>query len=298
MGEMVMECLLLCHEKKAEKPFYLKEFDLRIYTMEELCYCLYKNVHMLDRHIMKEQLCMFLQKELGFERLAAELRQMIETKQGLEKFVLAILEVSGLFLKEELENIGTELREIEGKSSLFRKKARGDYYLEHAKYAKALYEYQQILETEFEGCMAETITEEMSLGDRELLEYKSNVIHNMGTVYARLFSFEEAARYFYKSYEMTKDNESLESYLMALHMYLPREQYIERVTSEMIAQDVALGVEEKFRIVIEEGARQEDKCRSKKIFEQKTLGNVMEYYEEVDAVLEKYKEDYKESMML
>ena len=101
-----------------------------------------------------------------------------------------------------------------------------------------------------------------------------------------------------KLFEMTKDNESLESYLMALHMYLPREQYIERVTSEMIAQDVALGVEEKFRIVIEEGARQEDKCRSKKIFEQKTLGNVMEYYEEVDAVLEKYKEDYKESMML
>lgn len=291
-----MECLLLCHEKKAEKPFYLKEFDLKIYTIEELCYCLYKNVHMLDRHIMKEQLCMFLQKELGFEHLAMELRHMIETKQGLEKFVLAILEESGFFLEQELQSIGRELQEIEGKSSLFRKKTRGDYYLEHEKYAKALLEYQQILETEFGECRVETITEDISLGDRELLEYKSSVIHNIGIVYARLFSFEEAARYFYKSYEIAKDSESLESYLIALHMYLPREQYIERVTNEMIAQDVALGVEEKFRIVIEGQAGLEGRKRHREIFEQKTIGNVMEYYEEVDGVLEKYKEDYRESM--
>ncbi len=293
-----MECLLLCHEKKAEKPFYLKEFDLKIYTIEELCYCLYKNVHMLDRHIMKEQLCMFLQKELGFEHLAMELRHMIETKQGLEKFVLAILEESGFFREQELQSIGRELQEIEGKSSLFRKKARGDYYLEHEKYSKALLEYQQILETEFGECKAETVTEDISLGDRELLEYKSGVLHNIGTVYARLFSFEMAARYFYRAYEITKDSESLEGYLIALHMYLPRDEYIERVTKELIIQDVALAVEEKFRIVMEGQDKQESRRRNREIFEQKTLGNVMEYYEEVDGVLEKYKEDYKESMTI
>ena len=81
-------------------------------------------------------------------------------------------------------------------------------------------------------------------------------------------------------------------------MYLPRDEYIERVTKELIIQDVALAVEEKFRIVMEGQDKQESRRRNREIFEQKTLGNVMEYYEEVDGVLEKYKEDYKESMTI
>ena len=73
-GETEMGRMLICHDKKAENPLYMKEFELHIYAIEELCFCLNKNLHMLDNHIMKEQLCSFLEQELELPQLAAHLR--------------------------------------------------------------------------------------------------------------------------------------------------------------------------------------------------------------------------------
>lgn len=47
----------LCRAKAAKHPFYIESIDINIYTIEELCFYLWKNVSLLDESILNEKLC-------------------------------------------------------------------------------------------------------------------------------------------------------------------------------------------------------------------------------------------------
>ncbi|MBQ4530319.1 MAG: hypothetical protein IJA36_06885 [Lachnospiraceae bacterium] len=275
MGRMI-----ICHKKKAEIPLYIKEFELHIYTIEELCFCLKKNLHMLDDNIMKENLCIFLEKELELKELAEYLRKIIEKQEGLAVFVGAIMKYTGYLRKEEIIFLEAELKEVEGKSSVVRRKAKADFLLEHKKYAKAVREYNAIL-TE------EEIEEE---------KIRGNIYHNLGTIYARLFFFKEAAEFYQKAYENNRDKESYECYLMALHMYLPKEEYVKRVAEELVTEEDALFIEKKLEQMVLEEKESPKREEIKEILKYKELGYVQEYYHGLDKIFSGYQQDYKVSM--
>lgn len=44
----------LCRAKAAKHPFYIESIDINIYTIEELCFYLWKNVSLLDESILNE----------------------------------------------------------------------------------------------------------------------------------------------------------------------------------------------------------------------------------------------------
>lgn len=272
--------MLICHGKKAETPLYMKEFELHIYTIEELCYCLNKNLHMLDNHIMREQLCMFLEKELDMAELATHLRKVIENQEGLAKFVRSIMKYTGYLSEEELEFLEAELKEVEGKSSAVRRKAKADFFLENGKYAKAIKEYEEILSKE-------------ELEDDRM---EGNLYHNMGTAYGRLFYFKEAAEFFWKAYEKNQDMDSYESYLCALHMYLPKEEYIKKVTEEMVSEEVALALENKLYATMEKEKTSEERRYVSEILNYKDAGRVQDYYKGIDELIDGYKQEYRGSM--
>lgn len=272
--------MLICHDKKAENPLYMKEFELHIYAIEELCFCLNKNLHMLDNHIMKEQLCSFLEQELELPQLAAHLRKVIENQEGLAKFVRSIMKYTGYLSDDELVFLEAELKEVEGKSTVVRRKAKADFYLENGKCAKAIKEYEEILAEE----------------EMENLTMEANLYHNMGTAYGRLFFFREAAEFFLKAYEKSQDMESYECYLSALHMYLPKEEYIKRVTEEMVAEEVALALEQKLQRTMEQERTSEERKKVLEVLKCKELGQVQAYYKGMESLIEGYKQEYKGSM--
>lgn len=275
MGRMI-----ICHKKKAKTPFYIKEFEIHIYTIEELCFCFRKNLHMLDNNIMKENLCVFLEKELELKELADTLRNIIEKQQGLAAFVGTVMKHTGYLQEEERIFLESELKEVEGKSSVIRRKAKADFLLEHKKYAKAVREYIAIL-------VEEEIEEENIVGD---------VFHNLGTIYARLFFFKEAAEFYQKAYEHNQDKESYECYLMALHMYLPKEEYVKRVAEELVTEKDALSVEKKIEQLITEEKESPKRREIKEILKYRELGYVQEYYRGLDRIFSGYQQDYKASM--
>lgn len=272
--------MLICHGKKAETPLYMKEFELHIYAIEELCFCLNKNLYMLDNHLMREQLCMFLEKELELSELAAHLRKVIENQEGLAKFVRSIMKYTGYLNEDELIFLEAELKDVEGKSSVVRRKAKADFFLENGKCAKAIKEYEEILANE----------------EMEDVTMEGNLYHNMGTAYGRLFFFKEAAEFFMKAYEKNQDKESYESYLFALHMYLPKEEYIKRVTEEMVTEEVALALEQKIQKTMEQEKNSEERRKVIEILNNKELGRVQEYYKGMEQLIEGYKQEYKGSM--
>lgn len=275
MGRMI-----ICSGKKAETPLYMKEFQISVSTIEEICYCFKKNLHMLDKNIMKEQICSFIEQELGMEALAKQLRAVIEHQEGLSAFVRCIMESVGYLSEEELLYLEAELKEVEGKSSLVRRKAKADFLLEHKKYAKAVMEYNNILREEI-------LEDEKITGD---------IYHNLGTAYSRMFYFDKAAKYYQMAYEKNKDEESYESYLLALHMHLPKEEYVKAVTEEMVSEEMALALEQRLgQALIDENDSPKRK-RMNEILKYRQLGYIQEYYWALEKILDEYKQEYRESM--
>lgn len=275
-----MDRVLICQGKKAEKPYRFLEFELNIYTIEELCYCLQKNLHMLDETIMREQLCQFVETELALPNLAMKLRKTIENREGLLGFVSTIMRETGYVTEERLQQLAISLKEVEGKSSLLRRKARADFCLENKWYQKALSEYQAILREE----------------PFEKEEEKAAIYHNIGTVYARLFFFKEAEKYYARAYALDENKESLRCYLQALHMYLPREEYIKRVTEEMVSEKDALKTEQTLAEVLPEVEECEKQKRREQVQEYRRKGDIPRYYEELEQCFEEYKQEYRNGM--
>ena len=85
-----MSGYILCQVKKAEKPFYIENISKNIYSIEELCYYLYNNLYLVDRSLISNKLCTWLDEELKLPKLAAKLRPFIGKEAGLEEILYPI----------------------------------------------------------------------------------------------------------------------------------------------------------------------------------------------------------------
>ena len=59
-----MGSLILCHKKRAKRPFEISRVHMRIYTIEELCYYICNNLYLIDYTIVNERLCRWIGDEL------------------------------------------------------------------------------------------------------------------------------------------------------------------------------------------------------------------------------------------
>ena len=76
--------LVLCHEQHAAHPYEISRIHCKIYTIEELCYYLCNNLYLIDYTIMNEQLCNWLDEELGLSALSEQLREMMQMHGSVE----------------------------------------------------------------------------------------------------------------------------------------------------------------------------------------------------------------------
>ena len=65
-----MGSLILCHDRHATHPYEITRIHCKIFTIEELCYYLCNNLYLIDYTIMNEQLCTWLEEEIGMPELA------------------------------------------------------------------------------------------------------------------------------------------------------------------------------------------------------------------------------------
>ena len=57
-----MGSIILCHKKKARRPYEITRVHRKIYTIEELCFFLCNHLYLIDYTIMNEQLCDWLEE--------------------------------------------------------------------------------------------------------------------------------------------------------------------------------------------------------------------------------------------
>lgn len=191
MGE-----LILCSRQMAAMPYYIEEVSLNVYSLEELSYYIEQNLCLMKQDFMSEELCLWVEQELGMTETAQTLRE-IQSGGTLSEFVFCLLSASGYCNAAMLENIRHTLQELEHISAFECGKIRADRYLENRKYVSAIYEYRRLLREE-------------PAAEQDL---KGAVWHNLGTAYARMFLFDRAAECYTYAYETGKNEESLRACL-------------------------------------------------------------------------------------
>ena len=135
--------LILCHDKHATHPYEITRIHCRIFTMEELCYYLCNNLYLIDYTIMNEQICNWLEEEIGMKDLADQLRDVLRLRGSVEKFVLTILKASRIYRDPEMIRIQNVLEHLKNQKDIERQKYKGDNLLESGEIEEAILVYQE-----------------------------------------------------------------------------------------------------------------------------------------------------------
>ena len=92
-----MAGLILCKSKKARSPYCIESTGVRVYTLEELCYYLYYNIHLLGSSWINEKLLVWLNEELTLRKLAEDLEQVMKKGGSLKEMISLIMKESSYF---------------------------------------------------------------------------------------------------------------------------------------------------------------------------------------------------------
>lgn len=206
-----MGSLILCHDKHAVHPYEITRIHCKIFTMEELCYYLCNNLYLIDYTIMNEQLCVWLEDDIGMKELAEHLRDVIRMRGTVEKFVLTILKSSGIYKEPEMIRIQNVLERLKNQKDIERQKYKGDNLLESGEIEEAILVYQAILNQELDESVDP--------------KFYGKIYASLGSAYGRLFLYQEAARMYDRAYQICEDPKLLKPYLYASYKYMSMEEY-------------------------------------------------------------------------
>lgn len=214
--------LILCSHSIAAMPYYIDKVSLNVYSLEELCYYIQNNLYLIEADFVCEDLCIWIERELLDKELAQALRKVMYENGTLVEFVCLVLQSCCYCTQEEIEQIVTVLEELQGKSPFECGKARADRYMDNERYVKAAQEYQNLLSME-EECNQNSVL-------------KGDIWHNLGTSYARLFLFDEAAVCYWTAYECSHKKESLAS-CMAACSFAKNHKFLKKYKEEQKMSD-------------------------------------------------------------
>ena len=272
--------VLLCTGNYASKPYRFERICVNVYCIEELCYLLSANPFIIDAGIMDKQLAEWIDTECGLTELGHQLLNLLH--KGIQPgiFVDTILDYVNYNTEAERERIQEALTGSAGLTDCERAKKQGDYLVNNKKYQLAITEYDKLL---------------LQLPEAET-ELRASIYHNMGVAYGNLFLFESAARYFKRAYELSGIEESGIHYLIAQRKQMSDGEYITFLAENAKYYELSLKVE---RLIQEnngqfEATRENRMLSALKIY--KDEGNAASYYEEIDRIISRLKEAYRESV--
>ena len=187
--------LILCEDIVADKPYYVEELDINIYSIEELGYILYEHPLLVMEDFISTALFDFIKTELKKESLAISIEKMYAEKISDENIIIYILETLDFYKSSEIsryKNLITNYRKLKRVEFL---KAKADYMFGIKRYGKAIRFYSIICKQPPDRNIAD--------------KFQGKIWHNMGSAYANLFLYEKALEAYKKSFEYLKDNDIL-----------------------------------------------------------------------------------------
>lgn len=206
-----MGSIILCHKKKARRPYEISQVQRRIYTIEELCFYLSSHLYLIDQTIVNDRLCAWLEEELDMQDLAAQLRQILEQNGSAEQFAVAILAHSAIYTTADLGQIQTALNALKNQKPIERQKYKADNLLESGAVGQAIRIYQSIVCGEPD--------------ERVDKKFYGRVYACLGSAYGRLFLYKEAAKMYEAAFQICEEPAMQKAYVYACRRMMSEEEY-------------------------------------------------------------------------
>lgn len=138
--------ILRCSKKPAEKPFYIPEIGINVYTGEELAYCIKNNLYRISKAFFNPDLTRFLDQELGLSTLSTHLDQLL-SKYGVYVTAGEIAFAVGDLDEREKAGLEKKILEFNSMSKEERQKLEADNLLRAGEILKAVEIYRMLMET-------------------------------------------------------------------------------------------------------------------------------------------------------
>ena len=181
-----MSGYILCQTKKAQRPYFIENISMNIYSIEELCYYLYHNLYLADHTVFNEELCNWLRDELELVHLAAKLKQNLERNVSVEEMIYPVFKEINYLTYEEMKGFNSRIVTYGKEKAAVRQKRKGDALTENGMYVNAIRVYQKLLERE-------DLSEQRK-------GFAASVRYNLGCAYSYLFQMEKAQECFLEAY--------------------------------------------------------------------------------------------------
>lgn len=272
-----MSGLILCRTKEAKNPYYISNMDIKIYTLEELCYYIYENIYLISVDIANDKLIDFIRNEVEEKALADKLEYLTKQRAGLAEFVITILKYVDYYDISEIEQIREILEMLNTQNVLERLKARADRFLENKCYNSAIKNYGNIL---------------MSPRDKTLSGiFYASVNHNMGVAYSQLFQYKKAITYFDTAYSIGQHEESKKCSMAAKYLAMANEVIVEKEVDDYDNEEEYV-LKREIETLMDNAIYSDEYKELEEIYALKDKGEVGQYYQEVERKLEQWKEQY------
>lgn len=240
-----MSTVILCNGNYAKTPYSILPDDIRLFSVEEICYYIYRNAFFLQEDFFTDELIGWIRTELGLPAYADALLALRKSEDSMLKSIEYLFFATGYYGEEELQKVSSIMREGSSLSVEERRKMRADSYCKRQKYRAALDEYADLL--------ANVPAEDVKM--------RAKLHHNMGVAYAGLFLYEQAAQAFRNAFEIYPNTESYLQFLTAMKMYCPQTEYLAYLAEHPESYQDSLEVESRLQSVsqIWENRIKEDK---------------------------------------
>lgn len=273
-----MSGLLLC-TKTAKRPLTIKDSGINLYSIEELCYYIYNNIYIIEPEFFSKELIEFLEKELELEKTAKKLKDQIFRNESYINMIRTILEGGFYYSDEEMGQIEEVLADLGKKSQGDRMKFKADMLAEQGKYEKALNAYRSLLEAKYNA---------------EQTKLLGDIWNNMGVIYARMFLFEDALCCFQKAYNMEGEQEYRDNIICSLIFMENKEKFCELMETYNISEETADRYRRAVMMAEEEVRNNPGIIHETEMFKYTADKELGSYYSDVDSVLDKWKQEYRE----
>lgn len=235
-----MGSLILCHSKRAKRPYEISRVHMRIYTIEELCYYFCNNLYLIDYTIMNRRLCDWLEDELGLVNMAEDLRRDLDQNATLEDFVLTILKGSVIYAPSEIVKIKNLLEHLKNQKDVERAKYKADSLMKSGEYESAILVYQSILSQEWDESVDK--------------KFYGKIYGCLGSAYGYLFLYREAALMYKEAYSICEDEDMLKAYIYCCYQGLPEKDYVKMLSGN----SVFLATSAKIKAELEKAKKEND----------------------------------------
>ncbi len=114
---------------RAQTPYYVRNADIHVFSIEELCYVICENAFVLEDSLNDRELVNWIEKNLGLKDLARSLHELMNQNGSAGALAGIILDYTGYYDNKQVHYVENILQTGSGLTAYEKRRHHADYML-------------------------------------------------------------------------------------------------------------------------------------------------------------------------